>query len=340
MIRVFIVDDDKLARMGLETMLPWEKHGMCVVGEAANGAKALDALTITEADLIFVDLSMPVMTGLEFIKAAKGKYPELLYVVLTFHEDFALVQQAMRLGVLDYISKLELEDADYDMLCLRLRQKVEAQKPQHVQCRSVGPLPDWTKCLQSMRWIYDHMYLEELITQINENPISQIATEHAIVRGIAYVESYIGLTTPVLQLREPIGNVSVFLRHYRETCIQKALNDIGNTRLAVSILRVIDYIHKNLSGNLQIDHMANIAGLSRPYFSSSFAKEVQIPCHAYMQGERIAEAKRLLLTTDLNIGEIASRVGYEDIRSLTKLFIKHEKITPSAFRSKNKNRRS
>jgi two-component system, response regulator YesN len=61
-IRVLIVDDDKLARKGLISIMPWSDHGMVVVGEAANGAKALEFLEQHEVDLMFVDLSMPVMS--------------------------------------------------------------------------------------------------------------------------------------------------------------------------------------------------------------------------------------------------------------------------------------
>lgn len=127
MIRVMLVDDDKLARMGLETMLPWKKHGMEVVASAANGAKALEELSRQMIDLVFVDLSMPVMSGLELIEAARARYPRLQYVVLTFHEDFGFVQKALRLGVLDYISKLELENADYDRLCESIAGRMAAR---------------------------------------------------------------------------------------------------------------------------------------------------------------------------------------------------------------------
>jgi two-component system response regulator YesN len=61
MYRVLIVDDDRLARQGIISMMPWEKYGMTVVGEAQNGEKALEALSQTSVDLLFVDLDMPVM---------------------------------------------------------------------------------------------------------------------------------------------------------------------------------------------------------------------------------------------------------------------------------------
>jgi len=339
MIRILIVDDDKLARKGLETMMPWEEYGMQVVGGAANGAKALEELAKTEVDLMFVDLSMPVMNGLDLIKTAKQKYPALLYVVLTFHEDFPLAQQAMRLGVLDYISKLELEDADYDALCRRLRDKVEACRPSCGESAPKGPLPEWTDSLRDIRWIYDHVYMEELIRRIEAQPVSQATMEHAIIRSATYIESIAGIKGPVVPLREHIISAPDFLPHYRERFIQRALSDKGNSRLCISLLKVIDYVARHLGGNLQTDHMAKLAGLSRPYFSNSFSKEVGIPYYSYLRRERVEEAKRLLADISLSLSDISARVGYSDLRSFSRLFLEHEGITPAAFRQRPGGRR-
>lgn len=71
MIRVLIVDDDKLARKGLISIMPWAAYEMEVVGEAANGAKALEFLAQNQVDLMFVDLAMPVISGIDLIEEAR-----------------------------------------------------------------------------------------------------------------------------------------------------------------------------------------------------------------------------------------------------------------------------
>jgi two-component system response regulator YesN len=121
---VLIVDDDKLARKGLMSIMPWQKWGMTVVGEAPNGLKALEFLTREPADLMFVDLSMPVMSGIELMQQTRQLYPALQFVVLTFHEDFDYVQTCIRLGALDYISKLKMETEDYNSIFERIAQRM------------------------------------------------------------------------------------------------------------------------------------------------------------------------------------------------------------------------
>ena len=120
MIRVLIVDDDKLARKGLMSIMPWQKWGMTVVGEAPNGLKALEFLERETVDLMFVDISMPVLSGIELMQQARELYPALQFVVLTFHEDFDYVQTCIRLGALDYISKLKMETEDYNSIFERI----------------------------------------------------------------------------------------------------------------------------------------------------------------------------------------------------------------------------
>ena len=109
MYQVLVIDDDKLARKGLISLIPWEKYGMEVAGDVANGALALQFIETHPVDLAVVDLTMPVLSGLEFICECRAREISMDYIVLSAHEDFTYVQKALRLGVIDYISKLQLE---------------------------------------------------------------------------------------------------------------------------------------------------------------------------------------------------------------------------------------
>ena len=69
MINVLIVDDDRFARMGLISMIPWEDYGMKIVGEAANGRRALEFMRQNKVNLMFVDIAMPIMDGMQLIRS-------------------------------------------------------------------------------------------------------------------------------------------------------------------------------------------------------------------------------------------------------------------------------
>ncbi|MBD8837108.1 MULTISPECIES: response regulator [unclassified Paenibacillus] len=124
MIKVLIVDDDKLVRKGISSAMPWKEFSMEVVGEASNGAKALDFLKTQPVDLMLTDLAMPVMSGIELMRAARQLYPELHIVVLTLHQDFDYIQEALRLGAIDYIAKVQLEKEQFEHVLQRIHTRI------------------------------------------------------------------------------------------------------------------------------------------------------------------------------------------------------------------------
>lgn len=120
MLKILIVDDDALTRKGIRMLMPWARHQMEIIGESANGKEALDFLKENKADLVLVDLDMPVMDGMTFIKTASELYPELNYVVLTIHTEFEHIQGALRCGAIDYIAKTQFDKENFDQILARI----------------------------------------------------------------------------------------------------------------------------------------------------------------------------------------------------------------------------
>lgn len=124
MITVLIVEDDKFARQGIIQTLPWSKFGMKVTGEASSGKAAMELLEKESFQLILSDYSMPGMNGLELLRYVHSHYPDTLFAMLTLYETFDIIQQALRLGAIDYISKLQLENENVESVLENLRIKV------------------------------------------------------------------------------------------------------------------------------------------------------------------------------------------------------------------------
>ena len=74
-MKVLVVDDDKLARKGLISIMDWGKYGFEVVGDVQNGRKALEFLRDNEVDIVFTDIDMPEIDGIELMKMCKKEYP-------------------------------------------------------------------------------------------------------------------------------------------------------------------------------------------------------------------------------------------------------------------------
>ncbi|NMO98050.1 response regulator transcription factor [Paenibacillus lemnae] len=135
MIHVLIVDDDKLVRKGLISYMPWESFGMKVVGEAANGERALQFLQENRVDLLMTDLAMPVMSGIELIRIVRKEYPNTAIAVLTLHQDFEYIQEALRLGAIDYIAKVELEKEHFKEVFTRIHSRIAEERQKHKDSR-------------------------------------------------------------------------------------------------------------------------------------------------------------------------------------------------------------
>ncbi|WP_208585649.1 response regulator transcription factor [Gracilibacillus suaedae] len=127
MIKVLIVEDDKLVRKSLITSFQWEQFDMEIVGDAKNGEKALTFIEEHAVDLMITDLAMPIMSGIELIRIVKERYPEIFIVVLSLHQDFEYIQEAMRLGAIDYIAKIELDGNDMDDILVRIQHRIEQE---------------------------------------------------------------------------------------------------------------------------------------------------------------------------------------------------------------------
>jgi len=104
MIRVFLVDDQQLVRAGFR-MLIESQDDMAVVGEAGNGAEAVELLSVTSADIVLMDVRMPRMDGVEATRvlAARSERPRV--VVLTTFDLDEYVYNALRAGASAFLLK-------------------------------------------------------------------------------------------------------------------------------------------------------------------------------------------------------------------------------------------
>jgi DNA-binding NarL/FixJ family response regulator len=107
-MRILIADDHALFRDGLRSLM--EAHGVDVVAEAANGQEAIELARQHRPDIVLMDLTMPVMGGLEATRAISAEMPETNVVVLTASEEDADLFEAVKSGAQGFLPKdLEAE---------------------------------------------------------------------------------------------------------------------------------------------------------------------------------------------------------------------------------------
>ena len=104
MIRVFIVDDHTLIRDGLRTLLVADPQ-LEVVGEASNGQELLDQLPTVAADVVLLDLNMPVLDGLATTHRLRAEYPDLRILLLSMMTHERTIGEALAAGGHGYVLK-------------------------------------------------------------------------------------------------------------------------------------------------------------------------------------------------------------------------------------------
>jgi DNA-binding NarL/FixJ family response regulator len=115
-IRVLLVDDHEMVRRGLAVFVQ-SFDDLMLVGEAGNGKEALNFLAETPADVILMDIMMPVMNGIEAIREIKSRWPEIKIVAMTSFEEEDLVKDAVSSGAIGFLMK----NASIDALAAAVR---------------------------------------------------------------------------------------------------------------------------------------------------------------------------------------------------------------------------
>ncbi len=128
-MKVIIVDDEKPIRQWFLFVLS-KMEGVEVVGTYANGEQALEACRTQEPDVIFTDILMPVMNGLELIRQVKEKYPHIEILILSNFDDFEYVSKGLKYGARDYLLKAQADDHDIIGFLQRIEEVKNREKEQ------------------------------------------------------------------------------------------------------------------------------------------------------------------------------------------------------------------
>jgi len=107
-VRVLIADDHGLLRAGLHALLEAEPD-VEAVGEATTGEETVRRAEELSPDVVLLDISMPGPGGIEVTRELKASLPEVRVLILTVHEEKALLREAIRAGAAGYITKKALE---------------------------------------------------------------------------------------------------------------------------------------------------------------------------------------------------------------------------------------
>lgn len=104
MIRILLVDDHTVVTQGLRLLLQ-DVTDIAIIGEARNGQEALDIIAKSAADVVLMDIEMPLMDGIKCTGLMQQRYPEVKVIAISIYADYPHVQAMIKAGAKGYLLK-------------------------------------------------------------------------------------------------------------------------------------------------------------------------------------------------------------------------------------------
>jgi two-component system response regulator YesN len=198
---MMIVDDEPMAREHIRQNLPWAQWGIEIVGEAINGAEALELCRDCRPDLMLIDITMPLMDGLELLEKLKAQYPDIQCIILTAHRSFDYAQKAILNGACGYILKSPINMVETKAVIDRAIQEIVKLSAQH-------------RTISNQQYILDH-YRYPLRKKFLENIVNGLIREQNVVEKAASIGMHLR-NSAYYMLKCVVDRQSSFLKRYPE----------------------------------------------------------------------------------------------------------------------------
>ncbi len=139
MKRVLIIDDEPLIRQALKKLLIRNELEVVVVGEAGNGIEALSELERTRADILFLDVRMPLMNGFDLLQRLQERNMAVMTIILTAYRDFDYAARAIEYGAFGYLVK-PIDEKKLVEMTIKAGRKIDEERQAETAKRQLAEL--------------------------------------------------------------------------------------------------------------------------------------------------------------------------------------------------------
>ncbi|WP_334136915.1 response regulator transcription factor [Muricomes intestini] len=123
MTRIVVLDDDRIVRQYIRATLEKTEGEFQLAGEASGGRNGLALIEELKPDMLILDIEMPSMNGIELLAEMERRGLKIKTLILSCHDEFEYVRQAMKLGAADYLLKHKIDDKTLLEALRTLREK-------------------------------------------------------------------------------------------------------------------------------------------------------------------------------------------------------------------------
>ncbi|QHQ61909.1 response regulator [Anaerocolumna sedimenticola] len=211
MYNIMLVDDDPIVLVELKKMIEWDVLGCELIAEAGSGKSAVELLKECKPDIIFTDISMPNMTGVELINYINEFDSNIKVVALSAYEDFNYVRGSLKNGAKDYLLKHQITKESINDLIKAMIQEIGEEK--------IEKLPSFTEESKGdllYKIVYEYTDIENLDEILKNMKLSWLYEDMIVVIG--GTDCYFGelhdIKTDELTMRMLIEETIKYYRDY------------------------------------------------------------------------------------------------------------------------------
>ena len=347
-MKVLVVDDEPLELENIEKMV--NDLGKYKVMKAGNGFEAIKYLQTDKVDIVFLDIKMPGMNGLEVLKEIQLKWPEKIVSIVSAFDDFNYAKQAIELGAIGYLLK-PFSDDEFNKLFHKMKATFEENKElnafvvQSIIERSIFSTSSLSVMheLKSLHFTPEVVFvlkdgiggLEEQLVKFNEEfhilivpkRIDDFMLLLTTEDCISFVKEQIMLfsLSTTNQVMYGVGkNKSIKIAH------AQALNDY-QTRNRSTFTQFMNYLKENYYKNLTLTDIAKEVHVSSSHLNRLLKREYGKTFTEILMEVRIDKAKGLLLK-NYNVEVVSDMVGFNSAAYFAVCFKKFTGVSPSRYR--------
>ena len=330
MYKILIADDEQLMREALRIMIE-KVPGFEVAFSVSNGEDAVELCRRENPDIVFMDIMMPGMSGIEASKRIYAGNPEITIYILSSYNHFDFAIEALKAKVKEYISK----PVSSETICALLEKYSQSKQPDQAYLDLSLTLlkdRDFKKMYYQIPEIVRELYcscggnreqLEACADQLGQTIFNDIGHTPGYASG--YKERF---PRKALSLSQP-ESMEIWLFHVMNDVFQQA-----SIRKYDLLKNVFSYMDSHIQEEIGLTQVIENCAVSQGYLSRIFKNSLQVSVMEYLHLRKLMLAKEYFLTTDLSVAEVAFRLGYNESGYFSKVFKKYENMTVYQYKKK------
>ena len=314
-----IVDDDYIVRRGMMELIHWSDMRCEVISLAEDGVDALEKLQMEQPDLLFTDVVMPRLDGLELLRLVRQSYPDMHTVIISAYDEAASIRRALQYEAVDFLIKPIDERGVFEALT---RAKIRFLQQNHFES------------IERESWQCAYPFVAAL-EEGNRDKALQKAMELLMFADdkMANAQSrkiLLPALLKILGVEEEDALWQIVRESICEICEQTA--SYGKNAMIVNT--VIKMVRENYQNMPTITQMAQQLGISENHLQAIFKRKMGMTIRQFLTQVRLECAAKWLVTTNEKVFTIATKVGYHDVDHFTRVFRDRMGMLPNAYREK------